>query len=212
MLPHTHTQLPHLILGAGEHGSREFPNINVPFADLPPPARNSVVNSYPFPIILKPESLNYNRSRNEPHSILSAWFGALLCLTQFKGRERVDFVTPEKWKWKSVSRIRLFVTHELYNPWILQARTLEWVALPFSRGSSQPRDRTQVSHIAGGFFTNWAMWEAQATWKGLSLEEVTVFKQHLRAFADASSAILAFWWKPLSSVPPSKASGFQVES
>ena len=36
---------------------------------------------------------------------------------------------------------------------ILQAKILEWGALPFSRGSSQPRDRTQVSHIAGGFFT-----------------------------------------------------------
>ena len=37
---------------------------------------------------------------------------------------------------------------------ILQARILEWVAFPFSKGSSQPRDRTQVSHIAGGFFTS----------------------------------------------------------
>ena len=36
---------------------------------------------------------------------------------------------------------------------ILQARILEWVAFPFSRGSSQPRDQTLVSHIAGGFFT-----------------------------------------------------------
>ena len=35
---------------------------------------------------------------------------------------------------------------------ILQARLLEWGAFPFSRGSSQPRDRTQVSCIAGGFF------------------------------------------------------------
>ena len=35
---------------------------------------------------------------------------------------------------------------------ILQARILEWVAFPFSRGSSQPRDWTQVSCIAGGFF------------------------------------------------------------
>ena len=33
---------------------------------------------------------------------------------------------------------------------ILQARILEWVAFPFFRGSSQPRDRTQVSRIAGG--------------------------------------------------------------
>ena len=38
---------------------------------------------------------------------------------------------------------------------ILQARILEWVAFPFSRGSSQPRDGTQVSHIADGLFTSW---------------------------------------------------------
>ena len=48
----------------------------------------------------------------------------------------------------------------LYNPMdytvhgILQARILEWVAFPFSRGSSQPRDQAQVSHIAGRFFTS----------------------------------------------------------
>ena len=39
---------------------------------------------------------------------------------------------------------------------ILQARILEWVAISFSRESSQPRDRTWVSCIAGRFFTNWA--------------------------------------------------------
>ena len=42
----------------------------------------------------------------------------------------------------------------------LQARILEWVAFPFSRTSSQPRDRTQVSWIAGRFFTSSAAWEA----------------------------------------------------
>jgi len=36
---------------------------------------------------------------------------------------------------------------------ILQARILEWVAMPSSRESSHPRDQTQVSHIAGEFFT-----------------------------------------------------------
>ena len=35
---------------------------------------------------------------------------------------------------------------------ILQARILEWVAMPFSRGSSQPRDQTHISCIVGGFF------------------------------------------------------------
>ena len=37
---------------------------------------------------------------------------------------------------------------------ILQARMLEWVAFPFSRRPSQPRDQTQVFHLAGGFFTS----------------------------------------------------------
>ena len=43
---------------------------------------------------------------------------------------------------------------------ILQARILEWVAIPFSGRSSQPTNQTQVSHIAGGFFTIWAIREA----------------------------------------------------
>jgi len=47
---------------------------------------------------------------------------------------------------------------------ILWVRILEWVAFPFFRGSSQPRDRTHVSRIAGGFFTSWATREAQTNW------------------------------------------------
>ena len=49
---------------------------------------------------------------------------------------------------------------------ILQARIVEWIAFPFSRRSSQPRDRTQVSRIAGGFFTSRATREAQKYWSG----------------------------------------------
>ena len=47
---------------------------------------------------------------------------------------------------------------------IPQARILEWVASPFSRGSSQTTDRTQVSRIAGGFFTSWTTREAYLEW------------------------------------------------
>ena len=47
---------------------------------------------------------------------------------------------------------------------ILQAIILESVAIPFSRGSSQSRDRTQGSCIAGGFFTSWVTREAQEYW------------------------------------------------
>ena len=44
---------------------------------------------------------------------------------------------------------------------ILQARILEWVAISFSRGSSWLRNPTQVTHIAGSFFTIWAIRKAQ---------------------------------------------------
>ena len=45
---------------------------------------------------------------------------------------------------------------------IFRARILEWVAISFSRGSSRPRDRTRVSHIAGRCFTLWATRETLA--------------------------------------------------
>ena len=43
---------------------------------------------------------------------------------------------------------------------VLQARMLEWVATHFSRGSSQPRDQTQVSYIVDRFFTTWTTRDA----------------------------------------------------
>ena len=64
-------------------------------------------------------------------------------------------------KVKVASRVWLFAT-----PWttvygILQNRILEWLAFSFSRCSFQPRDGTQISHIAGRFFTSWATRKAQ---------------------------------------------------
>ena len=82
----------------------------------------------------------------------------------------MTFIFPVKEvKWKSLSRVRLFATpiysivhtiYGLYSKWNSPARILEWVAYPFSNRSSWPRNRTTVSCIAGGFFTNWAMREA----------------------------------------------------
>ena len=59
---------------------------------------------------------------------------------------------------------------------IFQARILEWIDIPFSRGYSWPRDWTQVFCIAGRFFTNWATWEvwlcgSQQTGKILNIWE-----------------------------------------
>ena len=52
---------------------------------------------------------------------------------------------------------------------ILQARIMEWVAISSSRGSSQPKDRTQVSRIAGRSFTLWATREPLFYWNSLEL-------------------------------------------
>ena len=62
-------------------------------------------------------------------------------------------------------KMNFYIIHlNLQDTESLQARVLEWVAISFSRGSSQPRDRSQVSHIAGRCFTNQAMQEAH--WEG----------------------------------------------
>ena len=70
---------------------------------------------------------------------------------------------------------------------ILQARILGWVAIPFSRGSSQPRDWTRVSHIAGKFLTIWATRKAQR-------DGFIIIKWELRVkFCDFVHVI----WRPL---------------
>ena len=61
---------------------------------------------------------------------------------------------------------------------ILQARILEWIAFPFSRGSSQPRNWTRVSCIAGGFFTIWVTREAPM-WMSICLKIVFKAKNNL---------------------------------
>ena len=58
----------------------------------------------------------------------------------------------KKWKWKSLSRVQLRHPMDCIVHGILQARTLEWAAFPFTRASSQARGRTQVSCIADRFF------------------------------------------------------------
>ena len=80
-----------------------------------------------------------------------------------------------KWNFKKYTELKVKVAQScltLCDPidytvhWILQARILEWVVFPFSRGSSHSRYQTQVSCFAGGFFTSWATREAQNTGVG----------------------------------------------
>ena len=99
--------------------------------------------------------------------------GLVICLT-IDNILTLNGMTPQGEKtiikdWKKVKVAQLcptlcdpmdYTVHE-----ILQARILEWEAFAFSRGSSKPRDWTQVSHIAGGFFTSWAIREFQSNLK-----------------------------------------------
>ena len=83
--------------------------------------------------------------------------------------------------------------------WILQARILEWVAMPFSRGSSQRRDWTCVFCIASGFFTIWATTEA----KGFLLNlNSSVFQRErpvkVLAVCVPRVACFLFFWKSLA--------------
>ena len=78
-----------------------------------------------------------------------------LCSLRLNRLEMKTYVTVYG-EWNSLSCVWLYTVHG-----ILQARILEWVAFPFSRGSSQPRDRTQVSRIVGRFFTSWAHYQGK---------------------------------------------------
>ena len=88
----------------------------------------------------------------------------------FRGLQRVghDWLNNNlcEVKWKSLSCVWLCDPMDCTVHGILQAGILEWVAFPFSKGSSQPRDWTQVSCIAGEFFPSWATREAQEYWNG----------------------------------------------
>ena len=69
-------------------------------------------------------------------------------------------------EWKSFSRVQLWQPHGLYNPWNSPGQNTGEGSLSLPGGSSQLRDRTQVSCIAGGFFTIWTTREAQEYWSG----------------------------------------------
>ena len=95
-----------------------------------------------------------------PISLLNLIFESCLCLLFFSSYVKSKSVSH-------VSHVQVFAT-----PWticsppgssvhgILPARIQEWVAIPFSRGSSWPKEQTWISGVTGRFFTIWATREA----------------------------------------------------
>ena len=96
---------------------------------------------------------------------MEEWEKEMLSIPRY-GRQWLNMyvISEENYqKTTQVKRLRVKVARSCPTLWaamdstvhgILQAKILEWVAFLYSRGSSQPRDRTQVSHIAGRFFTS----------------------------------------------------------
>ena len=79
---------------------------------------------------------------------------------EMRGRWQWVWISEQDKEERTQGRERSEVKWKLLS--CVQARILEWVAVPFSRGSSQPWDRTHVSLVAGEFFTSWANREAEA--------------------------------------------------
>ena len=71
---------------------------------------------------------------------------------------------------------------------ILQARTLEWVVIPFCRGSSWPSDRTRVSCIAGRFFTIWATGKFQLCCNGEAKSPAVTLTSHQEGASHGSES------------------------
>ena len=83
-------------------------------------------------------------------------------IVAWEGERGISLLGTIKWKWKwshSVVSMDCSLPGSSVHG-IFQARVLEWVAISFSRGSSQPRKRTRVSRTAGRRFTIWATREA----------------------------------------------------
>ena len=72
---------------------------------------------------------------------------------------------------------------------IFQARILEWVAISFSRRSSQPRDWTQVSYTAGRSFTNWATREASESIYTMKISKCYAMPSHSVVFDSATHGL-----------------------
>ena len=83
---------------------------------------------------------------------------------------------------------------------ILQAGILEWIAIPFSRGSFQSKNQTQVCHTAGGFLTSWATREAHVYIWNLDFFPVSVITKYWVEFPVLYSRSLLFIYFRYSSV------------
>ena len=169
-----------------------------------------VMASFPLPSALRAYPCDLAFSQN-----LCLRVEAVTCLVSVQGERthRCECLKVLLWetndhKWSEVKVAQSCPTR--WDPMdytvhgILQAIILEWIAFPFpfSRGSSQPRDRTQVSRVAGRFFISWTTKKALSLFLDLpitlkvSVKNIFSEATHLQYFANTLLKIvcLDFLW------------------
>ena len=107
-------------------------------------------------VIVKVESCSVVSDSLRPHGLYSPW-NSPGQNTGTGSLSLLQVIFPTQGSNPGLLHCRCFLYQLSHQG---RPRILEWVACPFSRGSSWPRNRTKVSCIAGGFFTNWAIREA----------------------------------------------------
>ena len=143
---------------------------------LPKGNRNSIHKNWPSPFFEKPSVITPEMDQRSKSFLLSlkfviSWLGTK-CIHSFDIHLAKFYPLPLR---KYVCMLSWSVMFDSLKPHglslpgssvhgILRARILQGVAMPSSRGSSRPRNWTQVSCIIGGFFTIWATREAKGWW------------------------------------------------
>ena len=106
--------------------------------------------------------------RDQTHISWSSCIGRQILYHWAPGKPTIPVQVVIVWrcevKWKSLSCVWLL--HGLHSPWNSPGQNTGLDSHSLLQGSSQPRDRTQVSLIAGEFFTSWATRETQEYWSG----------------------------------------------
>ena len=127
-----------------------------------------------FPMMYSAYKLNKQGDNRQPCVVLLSHLEPIICSIQGSDcclltEIQVSQETGKKWKWKSLNSVQLFLT-----PWTIHS--MEFSRPKYCSGSLSllwgifpPRDQTQVSCIAGRFFTSWATREAQEYWSGLPI-------------------------------------------
>ena len=128
-----------------------------------------------------------------PHGLYSQWNSPGQS-TGVSSLSLLQGIFPTHWSNPGLLHCRQ-ILYQLSHKW--SPRILEWVAYPFSSGSSQLRNQTGVSCIAGGFFTDWAIREVSLKFLLIRLSInilINITKENLGTASAWGTAVVSIWF------------------